>query len=325
LHRDGLAGELRLRTEQPLRERRLLSPGAAWIVREMLQSAPRPGDVGERFDTAQRGEIAWKTGTSYGFRDAWAVGSSAGATIGVWIGRPDGTPLPGQYGAVTALPLLLAVADSLPRSLRALPSPMPASVAKQQICWPLGRLAADTTPEHCHRQRDAFVLDSTVPPTLAVAEEGTPPALVAWRKDARNGLRLSEHCSEPHVAALAQNARWPALATPWLNGRERRLSTLPALAADCRDDAEPAAALRISGVVNGSVLRPAPNSTRAPQLTLRALGTREEVRWLLDGSLLGRTRADSPLHAELSTSGTQRILALDAAGRYATVDVRVAD
>jgi penicillin-binding protein 1C len=325
LHRDGLAGELRLRDTDPLRERRLLSPGAAWIVREMLQSAPRPGETADRFDTAHRSDLAWKTGTSYGFRDAWAVGASAGATIGVWIGRPDGTPLPGQYGAVTALPLLLAVADSLPRSLRALSSPMPASVAKQEICWPLGRLASETTEQHCHRRREAFVLDGTVPPTLAVAEEGTPPGLITWHQDARTGLRLSEHCNERHASALAQTARWPALATPWLDAGERRLSALPALASDCRDEAEPAASLRIAGVVDGSVLRPAPNSTRAPQLTLRALGTRDEVRWLLDGRLLGRTRADGALHAELGGAGTQRILALDTAGRYATVDVRVAN
>lgn len=324
LHRNGLAGSLRLRADAALSERRLLSPGAAWIVREMLQSAPRPGEISDRFDTTQRSELAWKTGTSYGFRDAWAVGASAGATVGVWIGRPDGTPLPGQYGAVTALPLLLAVADNLPRSLRATPSPTPANVKQQDVCWPLGRLAADTPSEHCHRRRSAWVLDATVPPTIAVAEERTPSRIVGFQRDIRSGLRVSEHCSTTHASVIAESARWPALAYPWLSGRERRLATLPSLAPDCRNANEPDAALRIAGIVNGSVLRRPPNSSTPPQLTLRALGTREEVRWLLDGRLLGRTRADAPLLAELAVPGTQRILALDSAGRYATVEVRVA-
>lgn len=324
LHRNGLAGALRLRPDTVLSERRLLSPGAAWIVREMLQSAPRPGEISERIDTTQRSELAWKTGTSYGFRDAWAVGVSAGATVGVWIGRPDGTPVPGHYGAVTALPLLLAVADNLPRSLRTTPSLRPTNVTQQDVCWPLGRLASDTPTEHCHRRRSAWVLDATVPPTIAVAEEITPPRVVGFRRDARSGLRVSGHCNTPYTSVTAESARWPALAYPWLSGRERRLATLPALAPDCRDATEPEAALRIAGVVDGSVLRRPPNSQKPPQLTLRALGTREEVRWLIDGKLLGRTRADAPLLAELATPGDQRILALDSVGRYATVDVRVA-
>jgi penicillin-binding protein 1C len=324
LHRDGLAGRLRLSPDAPLQERRLLSPGAAWIVREMLQSAPRPGDSSDRFDTARRSEIAWKTGTSYGFRDAWAIGASAGATIGVWIGRPDGTPLPGQYGAVTALPLLLAVADSLPRALRAEPSPPPPGVTRETICWPLGRRAIDTPEAYCHRRHEAWILEGTVPPTMAVAEEARPPAAQGYSVDAHSGLRISARCRLPHRAAAATAARWPALAYPWLSAGEQRRATLPPLAPDCIELQAPLATLRIAGVVDGSVLRRAPGSPRPPQLALRALGTREEVRWLLDGQLLGRTRGDAPLLAEFPDAGPRRLLALDPAGRYAALDLRVA-
>ena len=96
--RQGVAAQVRYTPAQPLVERRLLSPGAAWIVRDILQSNPRPGQAGGVFDTGSRPAVAWKTGTSYGFRDAWAVGGTRRYTVGVWIGRPDGTPLPGQYG-----------------------------------------------------------------------------------------------------------------------------------------------------------------------------------------------------------------------------------
>ena len=61
----------------------------------------------KRQQLAQRPTLAWKTGTSYGFRDAWAIGVGPRHLIGIWIGRPDGTPVPGQFGLASAAPLLL--------------------------------------------------------------------------------------------------------------------------------------------------------------------------------------------------------------------------
>jgi penicillin-binding protein 1C len=59
------------------------------------------------------GRIAFKTGTSYGYRDAWAVGYDGRMTIGVWVGRPDGAPVPGLYGRGAAAPILF---DAFSRS-----------------------------------------------------------------------------------------------------------------------------------------------------------------------------------------------------------------
>jgi membrane carboxypeptidase/penicillin-binding protein PbpC len=67
------AGTVRLRAREPLNERRLLSPGAAFIVRSMLEANLRPGQSRDTFDPGRRARLAWKTGTSYGFRDAWAM------------------------------------------------------------------------------------------------------------------------------------------------------------------------------------------------------------------------------------------------------------
>ncbi|HBY1693861.1 TPA: penicillin-binding protein 1C, partial [Klebsiella pneumoniae] len=57
--------------------------------------------------------LAWKTGTSYGYRDAWAVGLNARYLIGIWTGRPDGTPVVGQFGFASAVPLLNQVNNLL--------------------------------------------------------------------------------------------------------------------------------------------------------------------------------------------------------------------
>jgi penicillin-binding protein 1C len=91
------------RAPQP---RRLMEPVAAWYVGNVLIGTPPPENaVGHR--------IAFKTGTSYGYRDAWAVGFDGRTTIGVWVGRADGAPMPGLIGRGVAAPILF---DAFARS-----------------------------------------------------------------------------------------------------------------------------------------------------------------------------------------------------------------
>jgi penicillin-binding protein 1C len=121
------AGLARLGTTVPLTQRtasgeeapmarRLLDPIAAWYVGNVLLGSPPP-------ENAAGGRIAFKTGTSYGYRDAWAVGFDGKRTIGVWIGRPDGAPVPGLVGRVAAAPILF---DAFARTGK-LPAPLPAA------------------------------------------------------------------------------------------------------------------------------------------------------------------------------------------------------
>lgn len=87
---------------------RLLSTETSALLAEILAAIAPPEGV------SRSAGLAFKTGTSYGYRDAWALGFDADYTIGVWVGRPDGTPIPGQHGRNTAAPLLFQIADLLP-------------------------------------------------------------------------------------------------------------------------------------------------------------------------------------------------------------------
>jgi penicillin-binding protein 1C len=116
-------GLARLGNTRPLREiasdqerdsLRLMDQVAAWQVGNVLMGTPPP-------ENAPHNRIAFKTGTSYGYRDAWSVGFDGRMTIGVWVGRPDGAPVPGLVGRTAAAPILF---DAFARTGK-LPVPLP--------------------------------------------------------------------------------------------------------------------------------------------------------------------------------------------------------
>ena len=113
----------------------LLTETACWYLTEILRTAPTPGSVPTPTSVARPRPIAYKTGTSYGFRDAWALGFDADHTVGIWVGRPDGSPSPGHYGRNTAAPLLFRVFDLLPESTArpAAPPPGVLQVGRDQL------------------------------------------------------------------------------------------------------------------------------------------------------------------------------------------------
>ncbi|MBK7542133.1 MAG: penicillin-binding protein 1C [Candidatus Competibacteraceae bacterium] len=113
----GLIAPLRFSEADPATSGQpLLTEAACWYLTDILGSAPPPGSLLSPSSVARPRSIAYKTGTSYGFRDAWAFGYDADHTVGVWVGRPDGSPSPGHYGRNTAAPLLFRVFDLLPEA-----------------------------------------------------------------------------------------------------------------------------------------------------------------------------------------------------------------
>jgi penicillin-binding protein 1C len=131
------AGLARLGSTKPLREiinatddrdpMRLMDQAAAWQVGNVLIGTPPP-------ENGAHNRIAFKTGTSYGYRDAWSVGFDGKITIGVWVGRPDGAPAPGLVGRTAAAPILFDAFARTGKLPAALPKPprgaLVASIAK---------------------------------------------------------------------------------------------------------------------------------------------------------------------------------------------------
>ncbi len=324
--RGGKAARPRFQPHDALYERRLLSPGAAWIVRRILGGQARP-DRDPRAQLVQRPSLAWKTGTSYGFRDAWAIGVAPRYVLGVWIGRPDGTPVPGQFGLASAAPLLLQVHDLLvnrdsQRGLGVPADPQPAEVGVAAICWPLGQPMDKDDPD-CRRQRFAWTLAGTTPPTLQALDQPLGLGLQERLWLNAEGLRVAAGCpgARPHSLAL-----WPAPLEPWLPRRERRSARLPAVDPACPPQHAPLAApLSIVGVREGDRLRRPAASAEPLRLRLSALGGSGRRWWFVDGQPIGESAAEASFSHAFSRSGQYQLSVLDESGQTARLAFAVGE
>ena len=155
----------------------LLRAAARAQVGDVLLGAPRPPAA------LGRAGIAFKTGTSYGFRDAWAIGFDGRHVVGVWLGRPDGTPLPDASGSRTAAPLLFQIFDLLPAApLTPLaPEPPPHGLAKLNAQT---TRVAEPAPEIVFPPAGAQLRLRDLPPALALEASGGKRPLT-WLVDGR--------------------------------------------------------------------------------------------------------------------------------------------
>ncbi len=205
----GVARPLRLDTSftPPADGKRILSAGAAWHLARILESAPPPNDALPRAFLNRPFDIAYKTGTSYGFRDAWAIGYDGKHVIGVWVGRPDGTPSPDRYGRVTALPILFKAFDLVPETRdgsagRAMPvRPADAHIASNE------RLPRTLRRFESRAVRHGASPDRPAPAALSIS---FPPA------NATVGLEKKGE-ADPHLFLVAEGGAKPLR---WIvNGR----------------------------------------------------------------------------------------------------------
>ncbi|MFN3868559.1 MAG: penicillin-binding protein 1C [Hyphomicrobiaceae bacterium] len=176
--------------------RRLMSPVASWYITDILKDAPPPAN-------ARSGRIAYKTGTSYGYRDAWAIGYDGRHVVGVWVGRPDNTSTPGLMGRNTAAPLLFDAFARISETPARLP-PAPAgvlNVSGADLPPPLKRFAEHDTvaaedqssavrapavsiafpPDRAEVEIEQAAANAAPEPLLLKAEGGTLP--LTWLAD----------------------------------------------------------------------------------------------------------------------------------------------
>ncbi|CAM7490428.1 peptidoglycan glycosyltransferase PbpC [Citrobacter cronae] len=309
--RHGKAGKLRLQPADPLLERPLMSAGAAWIIRRIMadEAQPLPDNALSRVVP-----LAWKTGTSYGYRDAWAIGINARYVIGIWTGRPDGTPVVGQFGFASAVPLLNQVNNLLlSRGTYQPEDPRPESVSRGVVCWPGGQsLAAGDS--NCRRRLATWLLDGSQPPTLLLPEqEGVNGIRFPVWLDGE-GKRVAADCSQAREQTLIV---WPLPLEPWLPESERRGARLPPVSATCPPlGQDPGLPLQLTGLRDGAIVKRLPGSPEA-SLPVQTSGGTGDRWWFLNGQRLDERGRHLTLR--LTVKGDYQLLVMDDAGQVATV------
>jgi len=194
----GQALPLHWRTEDAGDARRILSRASAWQVGHILTAlAPPPG--------APANKIAYKTGTSYGHRDAWAVGYDGQHVIGVWLGRPDGTPVPGVFGGDLAAPVLFEAFARLKPRFDAMPPPPPETLL----------IGASSLPEPLRRFRARGDMTAPDQPDLIFPPDGAVLAVAQT-------LPVKVRDGRPPFT-------WLANGLPVATGERSREVTLPGL------------------------------------------------------------------------------------------------
>lgn len=182
-------------------QQRILSRSAAWQVGHILASVTPP-----RGSAARNGQIAYKTGTSYGHRDAWAIGFDGQHVIGVWLGRPDGTPVPGAFGGDLAAPVLFEAFGRL--------KPVPTPFAPPPTETLILSTAELPLPLQRFRPRNAVFADAPDAPVVSFPPDGA----VLRRSGDTIPLKLREGILP--LTVLINGA-------PVLTGLRSRSTTLP--------------------------------------------------------------------------------------------------
>ena len=275
-----------------------LSPAARWLVLDALRGT-EPG--------APSG-LAWKTGTSHGFRDTWACGVMGEWVLCVWVGNFDGKPMPGLFARDTAAPLLFQTITRL--GLRGKMPARPAEIASVELCADSGALAGTHCPHRTHGNFIAGVspIDAcSVHRAILLDGNGRRVALT----DGRPGLRRE-------VAEF-----WPAQRLDQFRRAGLPRKEPPPLA---RDDAarESGAAPRIVSPQHALtyVLHIGDVTKNSIPLEADAAAEAREIHWFAGAHYLGASTPSHPLMWK-AAPGRWQIQAVDDSGRMAKTSVTV--
>lgn len=293
--------------EEPLVQ--VLSPGAAWVTRQALSLRDRP-------DFPSRGQwsrvpprIHWKTGTSFGHRDAWAAGSGPDYTAVVWMGNFDNAPSSQLVGADAAGPLLFDVLEGVAdRAKLPPPASPPLELTSVEVCAYSGHKPTEACPE-----RTRTLARKTHVPTEPC------PYHVRLDVDVKTGQALTPVCRASREYETRTFVVWPATIRRWLKDQHRRLPEPPAYAPGCQPGGERKAPVILSPSAGQlAMLLPgvSPEDQEIP-LEAETHAVNATLSWFLDGEFLGTVRADERLWWKPKV-GTHQLRVTDETGRAST-------
>ncbi|MYA69494.1 penicillin-binding protein 1C [Candidatus Poribacteria bacterium] len=302
---------------------RLLRKETSFIITEMLTTSQLPVNTvknPEAFEvTVNLPKIAWKTGTSYGHRDAWCIGYSPKLTIGVWLGNFDGKGAPMLSGADAATPVLFALFNALTRQDTHRWFTRPEQLKMREVC----ALTGAPPSLHCPtRKNDVYI------PGISPVKACTIHKRIYV--DEVTGHSLCSHCrnlptTEKNYAQHDPNVEtkifeeWPAEAATWLAKNGFAVPVLPKHNPLCTGTIAGTAPVILSPTEDTVyyIRDGVPLEQQKIQLSASTSNRTQQLFWFLDGELIFKGNAGQP-HWLTPVKGEHVLTCVDAEGRSAS-------
>jgi len=261
------------KTEMPI-----IDPASCWFTFEAMNELARPEEDAnwEMYSTSQK--IAWKTGTSFGFRDAWAVGVTPKYVVGVWVGNADGEGRPGLIGREVAAPIMFDVFSALPNS-DWFSKPFDA-MESVDICVQTGYRAG----EYCEQTKKEWIPDPCLN-TLAC------PYHQLVYLDETGQFSINASCYDLNKSQKKSWFSLPAEAAYYYKNHNPDYSDIPPLMEGCVDENKDYELVILYPKNNSEIFVPVNFEEQQEKIVLEATHRRKGIKvyWHLDETYLGFT------------------------------------
>ena len=293
---------------------RLLRAETSFIITEMLTTSQRPANAVKSLEvfesTINLPKIAWKTGTSYGHRDAWCIGYSPTLTIGVWLGNFDGRGAPMLSGTDTATPILFALFSALTGQDTHRWFIKPEQLKTRQVCALSGAPVSPYCPTH---KSDVYIPGISPVATCAIHKR--------TYVDETTGHSLCSHCrnfstDNAHPQIFEE---WPAEAATWLTKNGFAVPVLPEHNPLCTGPIAGNAPIILSPADNTTyyIRTGVPLDNQKIRLSASVSNRTQNLFWFLDGELIFKGKAGEEYWLT-PVKGQHVLTCVDADGRSAS-------
>ncbi|HWK58187.1 MAG TPA: penicillin-binding protein 1C [Parapedobacter sp.] len=277
----------------------IIDHASLYFTFQAMNEVMRPGEeaLWEQFASSKK--IAWKTGTSFGFRDGWAVGLTPAHVVCVWVGNADGEGRPGLTGINTAAPILFDIFDLLPSP--GWFSPPVDRMVQTAVCTQSGHLASPDCPN---------------PDTLYIPVPGHRSTVCPYHRTIhtnREGtLRVTADCTAPGDIVAAKWFILPPAMEYYYKPRHSNYHELPPYAPGCTDNSPGLVMEMIYPKNNARIYIPLEIDGKRGQVIFNAAHRRRgsKIFWHLDDTFVGETETSHQLALEISP-GEHRITLVD--------------
>ena len=293
-------------------DKTLFDAASIYLTYESLKKVNRPeGDESwEFFDDSK--QIAWKTGTSFGFRDAWAIGTTKDYVVGVWVGNADGEGRPGLVGVQTAAPILFDVFDILPNS-EWFATPFD-EMQNVRICSKSGHRASSI----CDDTEDAYI-------QLSGLKTEPCPYHILVHVNTTETYQVNSSCEE---LSNIKHQPWfilSPLKAHYYKTKNPFYKPLPKLRLDCKGEQQVVIDF-IYPKTNNSVFLPKDFDGETNDMVLKIAHSKPEskVYWYIDEKYVGTTKDIHEL-AVIPKAGEHFITVVDEFGNEAKRKIKISE